>query len=325
MRLVQRPLGLSKRSLATVEKTYSDDYIQKVLSETSVIAMVGASSNWNRPSYFAMKYMQEKGYKVIPINPLLAAADEAVLGEKAYASLEDVPIELRRKIDMVDVFRKPSEVKKIAEDSIRIGAKTLWTQLGVACDESEALATDAGLNVVMDRCPKIEYSRLYGELGWHGFNSGVISSKRRSSRQSTDETITAGDTKPVFEGFATKAIHAGASPDATTGARSTPVYQTTAYVFEDVDHAASLFNLSTFGNIYSRLSNPTTAVLEERIAALENGRGTTATASGHSAQILALFALMSPGDRIVSSDKLYGGSITQVGIKYMLVCVGDVE
>ena len=98
-----------------------------------------------------------------------------------------------------------------------------------------------------------------------------------------------------------------------SGARSTPIYQTTAYVFDDADHAASLFNLQTFGNIYSRLSNPTVSVLEERIANLEGGRGTTCTASGHSAQLLCLFALMQPGDKVVSSNKLYGGSITQLG------------
>ena len=102
-------------------------------------------------------------------------------------------------------------------------------------------------------------------------------------------------------------------PDPTTGARSTPIFQTTAFVFDDVDHAASLFNLQTFGNIYARLSNPTTAVLEERIASLEGGRGTTCTASGHSAQMVALLPLMEPGDRIVAANRLYGGSITQFG------------
>jgi O-acetylhomoserine (thiol)-lyase len=112
-------------------------------------------------------------------------------------------------------------------------------------------------------------------------------------------------------GFETLSIHAGAGPDPATGARSTPIYQTTAFVFDDVDHAASLFNLQTFGYIYGRLTNPTTAVLEERIAALEGGRGATATASGHSAQLLAFFALMQPGDDFVSSRRLYGGSITQ--------------
>ncbi len=118
------------------------------------------------------------------------------------------------------------------------------------------------------------------------------------------------DKKPGFE---TLAVHAGGGPDPVTGARMTPIYQTTSYVFDDVDHAASLFNLQAPGFIYSRLTNPTVSVLEERMAALEGGRGAVATASGHAAQILALFALMSPGDDIVASNKLYGGSINQFG------------
>ncbi|MHB1220347.1 MAG: O-acetylhomoserine aminocarboxypropyltransferase [Alphaproteobacteria bacterium] len=113
-------------------------------------------------------------------------------------------------------------------------------------------------------------------------------------------------------GFETLAVHAGASPDPATGARQTPIYQTTSFVFDDADHAASLFNLQVPGFIYSRLTNPTVSVLEERVASLEGGRGATATASGHSAQILALFPLMSPGDEIVASNKLYGGSINQM-------------
>ena len=112
-------------------------------------------------------------------------------------------------------------------------------------------------------------------------------------------------------GFETRAIHAGARPDPATGARNTPIYQTTAYVFDDVDHAASLFNLQTFGYIYTRIMNPTVAVLEERVASLEAGRGAVACASGHAAQLLAFFALMEPGDEFVSSRNLYGGSITQ--------------
>jgi O-acetylhomoserine (thiol)-lyase len=118
------------------------------------------------------------------------------------------------------------------------------------------------------------------------------------------------DDKPGFE---TLSIHAGASPDPLTGARATPIYQTTSYVFEDSDHAASLFNLQVPGFIYSRLGNPTVAVLEERMASLEGGRGATATSSGHAAQILTLFPLMRPGDDIVAANKLYGGSINQLG------------
>ncbi|MEC9153509.1 MAG: O-acetylhomoserine aminocarboxypropyltransferase [Pseudomonadota bacterium] len=117
-------------------------------------------------------------------------------------------------------------------------------------------------------------------------------------------------------GFETLAVHAGGTPDPTTGARQTPIYQTTSFVFDDADHAASLFNLQVPGFIYSRLTNPTVSVLEERCAALEDGVGSTATASGHAAQILALFPLMQPGDEIVAANKLYGGSINQMGHSY---------
>lgn len=122
--------------------------------------------------------------------------------------------------------------------------------------------------------------------------------------------------KPRTPGFETLSVHAGAAPDPVTGARNTPIFQTTSYVFEDADEAAALFNLQKPGFIYSRLTNPTVAVLEERVAALENGRGATATASGHSAQILALFPLMQPGCEIVASNKLYGGSLNQMGHSY---------
>ncbi len=112
-------------------------------------------------------------------------------------------------------------------------------------------------------------------------------------------------------GFSTLAVHAGAQPDPATGARATPIYQTTSYVFESVDHAASLFGLQSFGNIYTRIGNPTTAVLEERVAALEGGTAGLAAASGHAAQVLVFHCLLQPGDEFVASRKLYGGSINQ--------------
>ena len=119
--------------------------------------------------------------------------------------------------------------------------------------------------------------------------------------------------RPAQPGFETRAVHAGAPPDPTTGARNMPIYHSTAYVFDDIEHAASLFDLSTFGYIYSRLTNPTVAALEERIASIEDGRGATCTASGHAAQLVAMFSLMSPGDEFIASRRLYGGSITQFG------------
>lgn len=153
--------------------SYSDDYVRAVLKKVRVIAMVGASPNWNRPSYFAMKYLQGKGFRVIPVNP--AAAGREILGEKVYASLQDIP----EKVDMVDVFRASEAAGGIADQAIAIGAKIVWMQLGVRDDAAAKRAEDAGLEVVMNRCPKIEYARLNAELGWHGINSGVISSKRR--------------------------------------------------------------------------------------------------------------------------------------------------
>lgn len=121
---------------------------------------------------------------------------------------------------------------------------------------------------------------------------------------------------PDSFGFATRAIHAGARPDPLTGARNTPIYQTTSYVFRDADHAAELFNLQSFGFIYSRLTNPTVAVLEERVASLEDGRAAVAAGSGHAAQFLAFFTLLEPGDHFIASKHLYGGSVTQFGLSF---------
>ena len=152
---------------------YDDKFIIDVLKDTKLIAMVGASATWNRPSYFAMKYMQQKGFRVIPVNPGIAGKE--VLGELAVANLE----EIQEPIDMVDVFRNSKAAGQITDDAIKAEAKIVWMQLGVRNDEAAERAEDAGLRVVMNRCPKLEYARLYGELSWHGSNSHVITSKRR--------------------------------------------------------------------------------------------------------------------------------------------------
>jgi len=128
--------------------------------------------------------------------------------------------------------------------------------------------------------------------------------------------VPGGEETPQAFGMETLAVHAGARPDPTTGARSTPIYQTTSYVFDDADHAASLFNLQTFGYVYSRMTNPTVSVLEERVAALEGGRGAVAAASGHAAQFLVAATLMQQGDEFISSRNLYGGSVTQFGVSF---------
>ncbi len=152
---------------------YDDNYIRDVLRDAKIVAMVGASANWNRPSFFAMKYMQQKGFRVIPVNP--GVAGQEILGETVAANLA----EIEEPIDMVDIFRNSEAAGAITDEAIAAGAKIVWMQLGVRNDEAAKRAEDAGLRVVMNRCPKIEYARLNGELSWHGINSHVISSKRR--------------------------------------------------------------------------------------------------------------------------------------------------
>ncbi|HET7549564.1 MAG TPA: CoA-binding protein [Usitatibacter sp.] len=144
--------------------------IRRILSRSKTIAVVGLSAQWHRPSYFAAKYMQEHGYRVIPVNPMY----ESILGEKSYKSLRDIP----EKVDVVDCFRKSAEIPAIAEDAIAIGAKVLWMQLGVENAEARRKAEAAGLEVVEDHCVKIEHGRFFGGLGWAGVNTKVISAKR---------------------------------------------------------------------------------------------------------------------------------------------------
>ena len=289
---------------------YSDATLRRILASVRTIALVGASANWNRPSYFVMKYLQGKGYRVIPVNPGLAG--QALLGEQVYASLHDIP----DKIDMVDIFRASDRVDPIVDAAIAIGARVVWMQLGVRNDAAGARAEAAGLEVVMNRCPKIEFGRLGGELSWSGVNSGIIRNQPSAPPTARIPRHEAPPAANVTYGFETRAVHAGAAPDPTTGARITPIYQTAAYVFQDADHAASLFNLHNFGYIYNRLSNPTVAVLEERVASLEGGRAALAAASGHAAQFLVFQTLLEPGDEFLASRNLYGGSLTQFGLSF---------
>ncbi len=144
--------------------------LRHILKESRNIAVVGLSADWFRPSYFAAKYMQEHGYRIIPINPKYSE----ILGERCYPDLASVP----DKIDIVDVFRKSADCAPIAQQAVAIGAKTLWLQIGVVNEEARHIAEAAGLSVVMDRCVKIEYARLFGGLGWFGVNTRVISSRR---------------------------------------------------------------------------------------------------------------------------------------------------
>lgn len=155
---------------------YDNGYITAILNETKTVAMVGASANINRPSYFVMKYLLGKGFAVIPVNPGLAGQE--ILGQKVVGSLADID----RQVDMVDIFRNSEAALGIVRECIalkdKLALKVIWMQLSVRNDEAAAEAEAAGLKVVMNRCPKIEYGRLSGEIGWAGVNAGLISSRR---------------------------------------------------------------------------------------------------------------------------------------------------
>jgi uncharacterized protein len=150
----------------------SDDIstLRRILGAARTIAVVGLSAEWHRPSHFAAKYMQSKGYRIIPVNPRYAE----ILGERCVARLEDIT----EPVDIVDVFRRSEDVAPIADSAIAIGAKCLWQQIGVVNTQADAKARAAGLSTVMDRCVKIEHARLFGGLHWAGVNTRVVSAKR---------------------------------------------------------------------------------------------------------------------------------------------------
>lgn len=158
---------------------YPDSLVLGILERCRTIAMVGASTAWNRPSFFAMKYLQAKGYRVIPVNPQAAQAGEPILGETAYASLSEIP----ENFDLVDIFRRSEAVGPIVDEAIRLASekriRVIWMQIGVINEAAAERAEKAGLRVIMDRCIKIEYGRFSGELSWGGIDSGVITSRRR--------------------------------------------------------------------------------------------------------------------------------------------------
>ena len=144
--------------------------LRRILRECRTVAVVGLSPEWHRPSHFAAKYLQQHGYRIIPVNPRSAE----ILGERCYASLLEIP----ERVDMVDVFRRTADVLPIAQQAVQIKARCLWQQIGVVNLEADKLARDAGLDSVMDRCVKIEHARIFGGLHWAGVNTQVISAKR---------------------------------------------------------------------------------------------------------------------------------------------------
>ena len=151
----------------------SDDIstLRRILRDNRTIAIVGLSADWHRPSNFVGKYLQQHGYRIVPVNP----RETEVLGEKSYASLRDVP----DPIDVVNVFRAPDALPEIAREAVDVGASTLWCQFNVINEEGARIAADAGLTVVMDRCLKVEHARYAGRMNWLGFNTGVVTSVRR--------------------------------------------------------------------------------------------------------------------------------------------------
>ena len=176
--------------------TYADSYIRGILSTVKTIAMVGISPKDNRPSYFAFKYLLERGYRMIPVNP--GQAGEKILGQKVYAKLADIP----EPVDMIDIFRASQFAPAVVEEALALKTKpsVIWMQLGIRNDEAAARAEAAGLKVVMNRCPKIEYGRLSSEIGWIGVNSRTLSSKRAPllgkgvQRMSLNRTTMSGGT-----------------------------------------------------------------------------------------------------------------------------------
>lgn len=156
---------------------YDDADLRRILKDVKTVAMVGASTSEMRPSYFAMLYLQGKGYRVLPVNP--RAAGQTLLGETVYPELKSLPLIP----DMVSIFRRSEEAGAVADEAVRLGIKVIWMQLGVRDDEAAERAQSAGAEVVMNRCPKIEYGRLFGEIGWLGVNRGIVSAKRGVATQ----------------------------------------------------------------------------------------------------------------------------------------------
>ncbi len=155
--------------------TLDSSSLMRLLRVHRVIAVVGLSADWHRPSFFAAKYMQQHGYRIVPINPRY----DTILGERCHPSLDAVPAELAATIGIVDVFRRSEDVLPIAHQAVAIGAKVLWQQLGVDNEAASRLAIENGLAAVVDRCVKIEHARLFGGLNWIGVNTGIVSSRRR--------------------------------------------------------------------------------------------------------------------------------------------------
>src|SRR4030095_12144491 len=243
-----RYAGIMSGELAT--------HTSAILTQYSRIAMVGVSGNPTRASYRALVHMKSKGYTVYPVNP----SYDDILGLTCYKSLLDI----KEPVDIVDIFRRADTVLPLIGEALEVGAKVFWMQIGVVNEEAAAQAAAAGLDVVMDRCVKIEHCRFYGKKDYGldvvGLHTGVLTSNRYECTFPGVHQPYGGRGMEKFDfGFDTRMFHAGQPPDPTTGARAMPIYQTTSFVFEDTEQAAHLFALNKFGNIYTRIAAPRTS------------------------------------------------------------------
>ena len=245
--------------------------LRRILHDNRRIAVVGISAEWHRPSFFVGKYLLEHGYTMIPVNPKY----REVLGQPCYPDLAAARAAGRsnRHGRLLPQGRTTSAARRCRQS--RSARRHCGCSSASSMRRRPTKARGAGLDVVMDRCVKIEHGRLFGGLNWAGVNTRVI-----SSTSSAPVAVLATSRWQIARSASRRfACMQGSCPMRSPGQRAQPIYQTTSYVFDSADHAASLFNLQTFGNVYSRISNPTVAVLEERVAALENGRAALATSS----------------------------------------------
>ena len=166
--------------------------LRRILATSRVIAVVGLSADWYRPSFFAAKYMQSHGYRIVPVNPRYPS----ILGEACYPALDAIPPEIARTVDIVDCFRRTEDILSIAEQAVAIGARVLWQQIGVRNREADALARSTGMDSVMDRCVKIEHARLFGGLEWAGVDTGIVSAKRPRYLPSMERQAAPGAVDP---------------------------------------------------------------------------------------------------------------------------------
>jgi len=243
---------------------------------------------------FRDEILQGKGYRVIPVNPGIAGQE--LLGEKVYASLAR---HSRQDRQWSTCFRAAKETPAIVKDAIAIGAPVVWMQLGIRNDEAAALGEAAGIEIIMNRCPKIEFGRLAGELSWSGVNSAIIQNRAPQAPRPRRAKERPSSSHNLSYGFETRTIHAGAAPDPVTGgALDADLPDDRLRVRRRSTHAASLFNLHNFGYIYSRLTNPTVSVLEERIASLEGGRAAVASGFRPCRAVPDLLHLVAAGRRV---------------------------